>query len=147
MIKPLVHIILISFLIVTEAFASAGEGQAVLNLKCSQKVDIIQLEKKWEFYWMHLLTPKQLKHTDLKPILVNVPQSWTKYKIDSAYLPNEGFATYRLRIILPERDKLYSLKLYDIFSAYNLWINDSLYVQQGTGPLQPKILNLKATLI
>ncbi len=138
MTKRLAHIIIISLLIVTGAFAGNSDDQAVLNLKCSKKIDIVQLEGKWEFYWMSLLSPEQLKHTDIKPILVNVPDSWTKYKIDSVYLPNEGFATYHLRIILPDKNKLYSIKLYDIFSAYNLWINDSLYVQQGKVATAPK---------
>ncbi len=124
------HILLFLIIAWTAGFSQKNET-GVLNYGCLEEIKVIPLEGYWEFYWSQLLTPKQLRDSSYPHILARVPRSWTKYQIDSVNLPNYGFATYHVKIIVPQKDRLYSLKIFDVFSAYRVWINDSLFLSVG----------------
>ena len=91
---------------------------------------IYSLNGNWEFYWDTLLTPSQIKTTELTPLLVSTPATWGDYSIDNKKLSQSGKATYHLKVkILPE--KFYSLKFKRIFLSYKVWINDSIVLEVG----------------
>ncbi len=93
-------------------------------------VKVYNLSGEWDFYWDTLLTPKQIKNTNLKPIKVDVPLKWSKYKIDGKKLPVKGYATYQTKIIAP-KGRFYSLKFKRIFLSCNIFIDDSLSLKIG----------------
>ncbi len=129
MVKKGLHIlILISFFIASYKITSAQ----IINLSCQENIGITNLSGTWEFYWMRLLNPEDLANDTLKPVLVKVPSSWTRYRINGRYLPSKGYATYHIKLILPKQKRQsYSFKITKIFSAYKLWINDSLVIEVG----------------
>lgn len=109
----------------------------ILNLEQVdiQKAQSIILQGNCEFYWNQLLEPKDFKADEgkLNPIFVKIPKPWTKYKIDSVNIPNEGYATYRL-IIKKQADTtetIYGLKITTVFCNYKLWINGKLMTEVG----------------
>ena len=58
----------------------------------------VEVSGKWEFYFGKLLSPKDFSEGfSEKPSFISVPSNWS-----SQGFPNYGFATYRVKIILPE---------------------------------------------
>lgn len=97
------------------------------------------LDGEWEFYWNNLLEPEDFQASTLndsevflpEPQMVPVPRPWTDYKAKESgeALPNEGYATFRLRVYLSETLTLnrQTLGIYpkSIASSYRIWINGS----------------------
>ncbi len=109
-------------------FAGSGKFHHVVYDYSCLNFKEQSLSGDWEFYWHKLLTPADFKtNTSLQGRLIPVPRSWIA--IDG--LSSIGYGTYRITVILPQKNRLYALKLIDVFSAYRLWINDSLYLEYG----------------
>ncbi len=96
---------------------------------------IIKLEGYTDFYWKEFLIPSSAKdtlagHTKLKAL---IPKTWTKITLPSGEnIPPNGYGTYRFQIKVKNKDEIYGLKFYSIFSAYKLYINGSLKTCVGT---------------
>lgn len=109
----------------------------VLDLSDTRPQDLepTALIGEWELYWNQLLTPADLAAADApRPANVEVPIAWKKYTIEGRQLPPHGFATYRLRIELPESatDVTYGLQMRSVYSSYVLWINGEVAAEAGT---------------
>ena len=55
------------------------------------------LQGEWHFYWKQLLVTGKGQN----PIKANVPSRWTKYKLNNKPLPQDGWGTYKLKVLLP----------------------------------------------
>jgi 7TM diverse intracellular signalling/GAF domain len=110
------------------------EGVLNLELVDISEIKSIKLEGNWEFYWNQLLEPQDFKNENITPDLYGkVPKPWTKYMVDSANIPYQGFATYRL-VINKKADTvetIYGLKVSTVFSNYKLWVNGKFITEVG----------------
>ncbi len=82
----------------------------------------------WEFYSDELYTPKDF--------INGKPASFMEYVSigERTSMTNSsafGKGTYRLNIFLPDENAKYSILLPEIYSSYNLYINDNLELQMG----------------
>lgn len=81
---------------------------------------ILNLDGEWEFY------PNEIKSENFTPSnssnYIKVPQKWDN-KVNKT-------GTYRLRLRVP-KEGIYSLNLSNIFSAYNLIINNEEIIKNG----------------
>ena len=90
----------------------------------------------WEFYKGRLLSPADFDGKDrngrapLPDAYVRLGQ-YAGFELDDREGSPYGSATYRVRILLPERKGRYTLELPEIFSAYRLWINGELAFESG----------------
>lgn len=100
--------------------------QCALADQLPAKSEIIELNGEWDFYWDTLLSPQQLKFTELQPSKITVPSSWT----ESGY-PADGKATYRLLIDVPANDANLALLVPKIWSNSKVWINGKLVSEKG----------------
>ncbi|OEH85113.1 hypothetical protein BHU72_05745 [Desulfuribacillus stibiiarsenatis] len=97
------------------------------------------LDGEWEFYWDQLLFPEDLQADGKQHILdkrtdiVIVPSNWSKYSIDGESLPNEGYATYRLKLYVSasEIGKVGSLYIPSVATAYTIWVDDVELISNG----------------
>lgn len=91
----------------------------------------INLNGVWEFYWEQLISSDgKIQNTENKQ-LVKVPSNWIKYKSDdNKNLPVEGYAIYRIVVKGLKGDNL-ALKIPQIGSSYNLWINGKISYSSG----------------
>ena len=79
--------------------------------------ETVYLDGVWEFY------PNEIKSENFYPSsYINVPQKWNDKE--------NKIGTYRLRLQVAE-EGLYSLNIENIFSAYNLIINNREVIQNG----------------
>ncbi|MBN2662334.1 MAG: SpoIIE family protein phosphatase [Bacteroidales bacterium] len=101
-----------------------------LSQKEFNDFNVYNIKGNWDFYWDTLLTPQQIKNTNLIPLTVEIPNQWTNYKINGKNLPPQGYATYHTKIIAPANE-FYSFKFKRIFLSCNIYINDSLALSIG----------------
>ena len=92
--------------------------------------NVYNIKGSWDFYWDTLLSPEQIRTTNLIPLSVEIPNQWTNYKINGKKLPSQGYATYHTQIIAPANE-FYSFKFKRIFLSCNIFINDSLALSIG----------------
>jgi len=68
--------------------------------------NIFEINNYWNFYWDTLLSPQQLKNTEIKPLLVKTPTNWSSYKINEQSLPIKGKATYHINLSVKQNKNL-----------------------------------------
>jgi signal transduction histidine kinase len=110
--------------------ASATKG--LLDLRSSDwQAAGIPLVGEWEFYWQTLAN----NNAQLPPqptIYSRLPQLWKDISLNGQPLPSQGYATYRLRILLPKPFTApAALLVPDFYSAYKLFANGRLVAQDG----------------
>jgi signal transduction histidine kinase len=129
---------LVFFTIVSGLSAIEPEPRAVkgvIDLSQIQDRDhfILKLNGEWEFYWNRMLHPNDFKTGRIQPTYYgNVPSYWTDYPSENVKTKKEGYATYRLKVILPPgfRKALgFDLPVFD--SSYDMYIGDRLFADNG----------------
>jgi signal transduction histidine kinase len=94
---------------------------------------IVKLNGEWEFYWNRMVHPNDFKTGRTEAgYYGNVPSYWTDYPSETFRTKKEGYATYRLKVILPPgfRKPLgFDLPVFD--SSYDLYIGERLFADNG----------------
>ncbi len=89
----------------------------------------IKVSGEWEFYWEQLLTPADftadfIKQTPpKKTCLIKVAGPWDGIEVDGKKLTRDGYATYRLKILLNDKNQRLAFRFVDIMSAYVVYVN------------------------
>jgi signal transduction histidine kinase len=98
----------------------------------------INLNGEWFFYWNTFLEPKALFGKDGQngsTGFIKAPGPWTRQEIEGKTLPANGFATYRLIVLLPDRkneqNSLLALNLLDVAPAYVIHVNGRRIASKG----------------
>ena len=105
----------------------SSSDKAVIDLSewsFSEKGPVRLLDNTWELYWKRLYTPKDFRDHRIEhsPVLVTGGKAWNGVIVGGEELSEDGYATYRLEIVLPE-EGMYSLYMQNQDSAYRLWLN------------------------
>lgn len=87
----------------------------------------ISLQGEWAFYWNQLTAPEA--NSTITPSFIEVPSFW--HQADGLSLSSKGYATYHLKILLPDDLPAMAIQMPYTFSAYKLWINGELIAQNG----------------
>ena len=83
------------------------------------------LDGQWEFYWNEFITPEEFSKTrnqDNKQY-IEVPGTWDNTNQELLNITASGFATYRLQIINPGKEKKLAIKLPLIGTACIIYVN------------------------
>ena len=100
---------------------------------------IVNLDGEWEFYWKEFPVGDTLELPEDKRDYLEVPRSWngkvitrktSKGENIEEPLEGEGYATYRLKVLLKEEMDL-GIKLPRQGTSYILFINGKKYLQSG----------------
>ncbi len=92
----------------------------------------LELAGQWEFYWQTFLDPTTIEQSTVTPDYIRVPGVWLGHIIDGKPLGKYGYATYRLKILLPENPIDLALHLKRVQSAYRVYVNGQLWMHSGT---------------
>lgn len=118
-----VHYTLLGFFYQPEA------QQGILDLRQQSLKDVgkVSLNGEWAFYWGCFLDETMKQELDAcKQTYIGVPSSWT----NQGYSSN-GYATYRLKVLLDRDYSDLSLKVPEMATAYRLYINGELNASVG----------------
>lgn len=135
--------IVIFVVCISEIFSFASFDKRIANLHIKNGVlnllkwdfkrdGVVELSGHWKFYWNKLVYPEDLINSNVEMTgLIKVSSVWNGLEIGNEKLKSKGFATYRLKIILGDRNENISLKLSNISTSYNLYINGELVANNG----------------
>lgn len=113
----------------TVAGATAVAGVLDLRQWDFEQNSVVNLNGEWEFYWAQLLTPADFAVTSAttKTGLIIVPGAWRGYPVAGQAFSGDGYATYRLLVLLPpaaHAEKFLALKMpVAINTAHRLYID------------------------
>lgn len=88
---------------------------------------------EYEFYWSRHLSPSDFLHAPVpeKTEFIHVPGYWKDDEIEGMKHPADGYATYRLSIILGDHKERLALGITEISVAYTLYINGKYAASLG----------------
>ena len=103
----------------------AVNGVLDLNNWDLKKDGPIDLTGEWEFYWNNHLTPKDFfkSNPPQKTGLMRVPGCWNSYLLEGKPLSGDGYATYRLKVLMNDQKGSFALNRLDIGTAFNVYVN------------------------
>ncbi len=82
----------------------------------------VELKGEYEFYWSQMLNPA-VEEDSGEMIYAKVPGTWTHLRKEHPEVTRYGFATYRLRILLPDRVDELAFRIKDVYSASGYFLN------------------------
>jgi two-component system, sensor histidine kinase ChiS len=111
----------------------AKEGTLDLINWDFKKDGVANLDGEWEFYWNQLLTYEDFQNGNpIKPDgYFKVPSVWTNYTLNGLKIPENGYATYRLKVKTNNMDILKGLKILTSSTSYKLMINNKVVAESG----------------
>ncbi|MBU3914680.1 SpoIIE family protein phosphatase [bacterium] len=84
----------------------------------------VNLDGEWEFYWQTFLDPKTIHHQTIhSDNYITFPRSWKGYDLNGEQLSDNGYATFRLKILLSEHEQTFGIKTRTLNTAHALYIN------------------------
>jgi signal transduction histidine kinase len=135
----LLTLLLLNLIVSNSLLSSGNEPQPVRGVLDLTGASInekfrISLNGEWEFYWKKLYRPYHF--TDGKAPkpdgYIRVPSYWTDADLPEIAMEGEGYATYRLRIVLPQGINPPLGLLVKVFdSSYDLYIDGNFMGSNG----------------
>ena len=104
------------------------QKNGVVDLREQSFSEEIELNGEWLFYWKELLTSNDSSVN--KGEIINFPKMWHDYKINDKF-SSFGYATYTLKVLLPNTMEPLRINMPDVYSSYNLFINGKLALKSG----------------
>jgi signal transduction histidine kinase len=110
---------------------SRGAGQSVTPRAKDGIIDLrqVDLEKtsvpldgEWILYWDKLIGPGDTLPNSGQP--VNFPALWRHTIVNGHRLPDQGYATYALTILLPKHTDSLALQLYNAYTSLRVFVNN-----------------------
>ncbi|MCR3921400.1 MAG: 7TM-DISM domain-containing protein, partial [Firmicutes bacterium] len=109
----------------------------VFDLRGEKEV-LTPLKTQWEFYWEALLEPEDFDAGAPEPSgYVQVPGAWKGYRLNGDTLTGNGYATYRLKVLM-DTDRITAFKIPRIITAYRMWVDGEEVAAAGTVGTSPR---------
>src|SRR5687768_7337349 len=125
----------------------ARQGNMDLSSWDIKKKGKLSLDGEWEFYYNQLLSPADFKNDSARHPdgFAVVPGDWNDINAGTKKNNGQGYATYRLLLTHTHFDSLMALRIWQINTAYRLWVNDELVA--GNGKVSPTPDSATAQLV
>ena len=125
---------ILTFLITSLTCYSGLSQRAVNGVIDLSNVDLtdntIALNGEWEFYWNKLLTHDSVDY--YKKDYYEFPQLWNGgVTRNGVELTSEGYATYRLKVVLPPKTPQLALSIGEFYNSYLLYYNGFAFEKNG----------------
>ncbi len=101
----------------------------IIDLRNNSFREEIKLDGQWKFYWQKLVVPGD--ELPAENILVNFPFRWDGFILNGEKLPAFGYASYSVRVLLPEKPQELRVAMPDVYTAYKLFFNGKKVAENG----------------
>lgn len=92
----------------------------------------VQLRGNWKIFWRQLLEPGEIAESDQKKdIFFNVPGYWNGKEIAGQVQDGNGYATFRVKLLLSPGANDFALRVPEQSSAFKLFLNGQQIVMNG----------------
>ncbi|MBD3241993.1 MAG: hypothetical protein GF331_15495 [Chitinivibrionales bacterium] len=90
-----------------------------------EKRGSVELDGEWHLYWRELLPVDTGSVRNAAPIRVRapVPAAWNACTLNGEALGRSGYGTYRLRIAVGGWRSILAMKMPEVYTAYELWVD------------------------
>lgn len=136
LLSGIVLILVVLLLLFTPACHSTHDGKAppravrgVLDLSHwdFEKDGPVDLNGEYEFHWERHVPPSDLLSPSHETHgFIPVPAYWSNQRLGAGKLPGQGYATYRLRVLLNGVQQSLALRFQDMGTAYRVYVNGRL---------------------
>jgi hypothetical protein len=129
---PLNILVLVALLLTSmTAGAAPVAKQGLIDLSDWDftKDGVVNLRGEYEFYWQALHDRTELL-TRSTATYAYVPAPWNGIVVNGQAIGGDGFATYKLNILLPRKERM-ALKFLDFGTSYRVFIDDTEVLQVG----------------
>jgi len=109
----------------------ARDGVLALDDQALDATPAVFLIDGWEYYGGKLLTPEDFAANPPVPDQYIFIGRYGGFEAGDPNAPPHGSASYRLRILIPDEVRMYTLELPEIYSAYRLYVNGVLTAAMG----------------
>lgn len=133
--RLLIILALAIFIVIPAEGITPKAVKGVMDLRHLEKGErfFVNLNGEWEFYWNKMLHPYDFEERELIPDYYGeVPSYWTDYPSEYVVTQKEGFATYRLLVILPSGYRLplgFDMPVFD--SSYDVYVDGQYKAGNG----------------
>jgi signal transduction histidine kinase len=101
----------------------------------------VDLAGEWEFYWEQLLQPDDFAEANPPQTdFIQVPAPWNGHVVNNAPLSGDGYATYRLRVLLNDADTALAFRVPEFETAYVLYAGGSEISSNGVVGKTPETM-------
>ncbi|MBN2161293.1 MAG: SpoIIE family protein phosphatase [Spirochaetes bacterium] len=116
-----------------DALPVAGQGVIDLSKWDFDREGTLKLDGEWEFYWKKLLASEDFAkiHPPKKSGFLKLPAAWNGAVVDGETLGSEGYATFRLTVLLGKTHVPLSFRLIDMRTTYALFVNGKKIASNG----------------
>ena len=85
----------------------------------------VNLSGEYEFYWNQLLNPQDFirYESSSKADVISVPRAWNNFDYHGKKISGDGYATYRLTVLLDGSNSDLAVKVLEMSTSFNLFIN------------------------
>lgn len=94
----------------------------------------VNLDGEWLFYWNQLLTPEDFDDASIpkKSGIISLRRKWNGYPLTNGEtLGGQGYATFRLKILLSDVTQEKILRLEEQSTAYRVYLNRNIATEVG----------------
>jgi PAS domain S-box-containing protein len=92
----------------------------------------VYLNGEYEFFWKEHVSPSDFSNpSHRRPIFVSVPGFWNNEVLEGKRLPGQGYATYRLRVLLNGVQQSLAMRFLDMGTAFAVYVDGHLLGSVG----------------
>jgi|JI8StandDraft_1071087.scaffolds.fasta_scaffold03377_4 adenylate cyclase len=91
----------------------------------------VKLDGEWEFYWEKLYSLEEITGIFLNKTYFTIPHTWNDTIVDGNRLDAEGYATFRLRILLPDNSPALAIRSQQQATAFHIFVNGNSTLGSG----------------
>ena len=113
--------LLFALTVVSQARPRAEKGVLDLREYDFARNGILEIEGEWAFFWQEFTDPYRV--SDSGAAYVQVPVPWNKLTEEVPGITSEGYASYHLKILLPEPELRLALRVNEVFSGSGYYVN------------------------
>jgi len=102
----------------------------IIDLRGKNLKTATPLDGQWLFYWNKLLLPGAAIDKG-EPVTVNFPFKWNGYVLKGKRLPDFGYASYTLTVLVDKSNRKLRIAVPDVYCAYKLYLNNEEVATNG----------------
>ncbi|MCP4751097.1 MAG: response regulator [Proteobacteria bacterium] len=92
------------------------------------------LEGDWEIYWSEFVRPSDFLRgpTPERTGYIGIHRTWNGFLVDGRPIDGIGYATFRLKLLLPDASEALAIDMPNVGTAYTLFLNGKPVSSNGT---------------
>lgn len=110
---------------------SANKGILDISSWDFEKQGPVKLDGEWEFYWEKFYSLEDINGIYLGKTYLSLPNTWNEIDINGETLGADGYATFRLKVLLPPNSPALAIRSQQQGTAFKIFVNGTQTLSSG----------------